>query len=253
MKRILFITLLTVWAGGAGAQLVTTAVLNSSEARGSVNNISFEFNLGEMATTTIGSGLILTQGLLQPMSLASNGPLPVIGLEFNAKRTSRQHVQLDWKTIQEIGNKGFLIERKKENESGFAAIRFVNSRAMNGNSDLPLQYAATDTNTYSDKTYYRLKQEDIDGRFAYSTVRLVQGEASAMALKAWPIPAPREFWVSLESSTRDELLIYDALGKAVRQMALMPGQAVKIAGLPAGTYTLVLRANRDITQRVIVQ
>jgi hypothetical protein len=140
-------------------------------------NAMIEFTVGEAASITLNSANnMLTQGILQPYSIG--GTLPITGLEFYAKRLNSTTVQLDWKTLQEINNKGFSIERKKENENNFAAMGFVNSNANGGNSSFPLQYQKLDNNNFTGNTYYRLKQEDFDGRSTYSVVRIVKGDAN---------------------------------------------------------------------------
>jgi hypothetical protein len=61
---------------------------------------------------------------------------------------------------------------------------------------------------------YRLKQEDVDGKYVYSVIRVVNGEAEKLvSLKAWPIPAPREFSVVLSGLDKDVVLIYDMNGR----------------------------------------
>ena len=130
-------------------------------------NAMIEFTVGEAASITLSNANnMLTQGILQPYTIG--GALPITGLEFYAKRISNTQVQLDWKTLQEINNKGFHIERKKENENSFADMGFVSSNANGGNSNFPLQYQKLDNNNFSGITYYRLKQEDIDGRTVHT-------------------------------------------------------------------------------------
>lgn len=236
------------------AQTVTPSVMNSTGSAGNIGNIHFEISVGEGFTTTLQNSIILTQGLLQPLAQPVNSPLPVVGLDFFASRVNSKQVQLNWKTLQEINNKGFFIERKKENESSFQSMLFVKSKASNGNSAFPLSYAQLDTNSFAGKTYYRLRQEDIDGKFSYSLVRTVGGEAEkTLTLKAWPIPAPKEFTVSMTGATNDILLIFDAAGRLVRQLPIGEGQQVKVSGLTAGTYLLQLKNRPDMTPKITVQ
>lgn len=71
-------------------------------------NIMVEFTTGEAASITLNtSGNILTQGLLQPYNSAAS--LPVTGLDLLARRTDGKTVLLQWKTLQEVNNKGFHI------------------------------------------------------------------------------------------------------------------------------------------------
>lgn len=188
------------------------------------------------------------------LSSASGTTLPVLGLEFTARRLNKQVVQLDWKTMQEVDNKGFSVERKKDNEPAFSAIHFAPSKGVNGNSNSPLQYLHVDPNTFAGKTWYRLKQQDGKGAFTYSMVRVVDGEGGKIVtLKAWPIPAPKEFSVTVTGTEKDMLQLYDASGKLVRQQNITEGTVVKITGLTAGTYLLKLAGQKEVVQKIIVQ
>jgi Secretion system C-terminal sorting domain len=217
-------------------------------------NAIIEFTVGEAASLTLhGGSNMLTQGILQPYSTGSI--LPIIGLEFYAKRLNNTTVQLDWKTIQEINNRGFHIERKKENESNFADMGFVNSKALNGNSSFGLDYQKLDNNNFTGNTYYRLKQEDIDGRSTYSVVRIVKGDASKqLAMQVWPVPAVGFFNVSVNGLNKPDVLqVMDMSGKLVKQLTMQNQIQQQISGLPAGTYMVKLASDNTLIQKVIIQ
>lgn len=236
----------TLSSSGSGIDNGGTTFING--------NIMLEFTVGEVASKTfINSNNMLTQGILQPYN--SITALPVTGLEFYAKRLNATTVQLDWKTIQEINNKGFHIERKKENESAFAAIDFVKSHAIDGNSSFPLQYQKTDNNNFSGNTYYRLKQEDIDGRTTYSVIGIVKGDVSKqLAMQVWPVPAVGFFHVSVNGLDKPDVLqIIDMSGRLVKQFNIQNQTQQQVHGLPAGTYFIKLASDKTISQKVIVQ
>ena len=247
------IILLVILSNHVKAQTITPAITNNSGTSGVINNIHFEFSLGESFTTTIGNGTIITQGLLQPITLAQ-GPLPVLGLEFNAKRINNSKVQLDWKTVQEIDNKGFFVERKKDNEVNFTQLHFVKSAAPNGNSSLPLNYSHIDANDFRGKTYYRLKQEDLDGKFMYSTVKLVNGSnGKSISLKAWPIPSAGPVNISAEGIDNDILLVFDNNGRLMKQLSITAKTPVQITGLMPGNYIVKLGSQKELYQKIIIQ
>ena len=247
------IILLVILSNHVKAQTITPAITNNSGTSGVINNIHFEFSLGESFTTTIGNGTIITQGLLQPITLAQ-GPLPVLGLEFNAKRINNSKVQLDWKTVQEIDNKGFFVERKKDNEVNFTQLHFVKSAAPNGNSSLPLSYSHVDANDFRGKTYYRLKQEDLDGKFMYSTVKLVNGSnGKSISLKAWPIPSAGPVNISAEGIDNDILLVFDNNGRLMKQLSITAKTPVQITGLMPGNYIVKLGSQKELYQKIIIQ
>jgi Secretion system C-terminal sorting domain len=216
--------------------------------------IMLEFTVGEVASKSLNSGSnMLTQGILQPFSIG--GALPVTGLEFYAKRISNTQVQLDWKTIQEINNRGFHIERKKENENSFADMGFVNSNASGGNSSFPLQYQKLDNNNFTGNTYYRLKQEDIDGRTTYSVVRVVKGDVSKqLTMQVWPVPAVGFFNVSVNGLDKTDMIqVIDMNGRLVKQFTIQNQTQQQVNGLPAGTYFVKLASDKTVGQKVIVQ
>lgn len=219
------------------------------------NNLMLEFTAGEIASKTLtGSGNMVTQGILQPYVSTLNAPLPVTGFDFFARRLNKQQVQLDWKTLQEINNNGFYIERKKETDINYTVLRFVSSKGQSGNSSFPLTYMQLDTNSYAGKTYYRLKQEDFDGKFTYSVIKAVDGEAEkTITLKIWPIPAPKEFNVLFTGIRNDVMMIYDMNGRLIRQVQAANGELIKISNLVPGSYIIKLKHQKDLAEKVIVQ
>jgi hypothetical protein len=93
----------------------------------------------------------------------SNGPLPVTLSSFEGFASENGN-KLSWTTSSEINNKGFEIE-KSENAESFEKIGFVAGR---GNSQKRIQYSFFDNQISGAKTFYRLKQIDIDGKSSYS-------------------------------------------------------------------------------------
>lgn len=254
MRKTILLLLLILGTAAGYTQQLTPSILGTAGTKGSAGAIQFEFSLGEMATTTIGNSPVLTQGFLQPLLLAVNAPLPVTGLDLQVNRLNPQQVQLRWTTLQENNNKGFTVERKIETASGFAAIRFVPSATAGGNSTSALSYQHMDTNTFAGRSWYRIRQEDFNGQTSYSLIRMVDGQATkTVLLKAWPVPAPKEFSVILAGIEKDNLLIFEANGRLVRTLPVTEGVALKITGLLPGTYLLRLQQQPDLSQKIIVQ
>jgi hypothetical protein len=231
---------------GAGIDNAGTTFING--------NSMLEFTLGEVASITHSSANnVLTQGILQPLPVGVT--LPVTGLEFYAKRINNTTVQLDWKTLQEINNRGFHIERKKEIEGDFADIGFVSSNALGGNSSLPLSYVKTDANAYTGNTYYRLKQEDIDGRITYSLIRIVKGDVSKqLTMQVWPVPSASSVNVLVGGLEKpDMLMVFELSGKLIKQHIIQHNIQVQLNSLTPGTYILRLADTKDVAEKIVVQ
>ncbi|AXY72880.1 T9SS C-terminal target domain-containing protein [Paraflavitalea soli] len=216
------------------------------------NALMLEFTVGEVASTSLQqTGGLLTQGILQPYTLTI---LPVTGLDLFASRVNSNEVRLTWKTVQEINNKGFFVERRKEIDTSFAVVAFESTKTPSSTSNFSNEYTLTDANNFTGRTYYRLKQQDIDGRFSYSVIRWVTGETNkSIHLKAWPVPAIDHFNVSLTGIEKDVVQVFDGSGRLVRSFMLTAANPQQVNDLMPGVYILKLVSDKNINQRVIVQ
>lgn len=130
-------------------------------------------------------------------------------------------VALAWSTASERNNAGFAVEFAPEAGGDFSEIGFV---AGYGTSDLPRDYAFTHrpAGFVGQTVYYRLKQLDFDGAFAYSDVLAVALPASHVTVlhPAYPNPfnpaTTLAFTLPAESHVR--LAIYDASGRLVQEL-----------------------------------
>lgn len=186
-------------------------------------------------------------------TLSAIGALPVTGLTLTAHRTGSQ-VLLNWKTVQEISCKGFYAERRKDNESSFTSIVFVPTRAPGGNSGTPLAYETTDQNNFPGKTYYRLRQEDLNGQVSYSTVCMVNGDDGKMvSLSAWPSPNTGSFQVRVDNGAQDEIQIWNAAGQLLERVPISGGQVYSFSHFAQGVYFVRLKTDPSLSQKIIVQ
>jgi len=90
-------------------------------------------------------------------------PLPVELSAFSFF-TDRNKVKLNWTTVKETNNNGFIIERRREETEQWIISGNV---AGNGNSNEIRQYSFTDNIQHPGKYNYRLKQVDYNGNFRY--------------------------------------------------------------------------------------
>jgi len=165
--------------------------------------------------------------------------LPVNLKSFTAVRKNASNVNLKWETAQEQDNKGFYVERKLSN-GAWQSISFVESGALNGNSNSPLTYDFTDMNNAKGVTQYRLRQLDINGKQGYSLIRSVRGEGQKNNTIIYPNPSG-DGKVNIvfddAGSVRDVSLI-DVSGKTLKQWKGVTNNNIRIDNLNAGFYTV---------------
>lgn len=192
-----------------------------------------------------------------PFTLSYNAVLPVSMGEFTVKPYQRNKALLNWRTIQEVNNRGFEIERSIGNTTSFASVAFVNSAGNNssGNSysfinpDLPVNTTI----------YYRLKQIDIDGRSSYSDTRQVRFNSKGLYLSLQPNPV--HSLVHLvndgEPVEKADISFYDKTGRLVKhQTIVLPGARTElnISSLASGIYTVrIIVGDETITTKLVKQ
>ncbi|MFC2094695.1 hypothetical protein ACFLSH_03600, partial [Bacteroidota bacterium] len=99
------------------------------------------------------------------------GTIPVELSAFTAQANDGV-VQLNWTTATEVNNQGFEVQRSTNNQ--FTTIGFVNG---SGTTTEIHNYSFTDSDVRTGTYYYRLKQVDYNGEYAYSDV--VQADVEA--------------------------------------------------------------------------
>lgn len=100
-----------------------------------------------------------------PLVVTGNVVLPVTFTQFIASSTTT-NVLLSWKTAQESNNRGFTIERSPDGQH-WTDLGFV-AGAVNTSTISAYQYI--DNLPLTGINFYRLRQEDLDGRITYSEV-----------------------------------------------------------------------------------
>lgn len=179
------------------------------------------------------------------------GPLPVGLLDFDAKLLDRginAKVDLTWTTTLEINADRFIIERSK-NATDWEEYTSVKAK---GNSNTNLDYQTFDTEPFTGRSYYRLKQMDIDNSFSYSNVRSVNNGTST-DINVFPNPATDEVNVqyTLEREAMIEVKLLTMQGRVAKSLTLKSTKGTHVAKmnvieLANGLYELSVYQNSKL-------
>lgn len=187
--------------------------------------------------------------------------LPVTLSAFKADLFN-QGTRLSWTTAAENNNKGFNIERST-NGINFSTIGFEASKAVDGNSKLPLQYQFEDRTLAQGRNYYRLKQIDKDGESTYSDIKWVQkGDGTSFAAQVRTNPIVNELSISIfmQENSKVQIALLNNSGGVVlsSDKSLEKGENIvnlPASNLPKGVYYVTLRdaknPEKPITMKVI--
>lgn len=175
------------------------------------------------------------------------GTVPVELVSFNAA-VSGKGVSLKWTTATETNNSGFEVERSSDNKS-FQKIGFVGGH---GTTSEKSSYSFADANAKAGKNYYRLKQIDFDGTFAYSNSVMIDVNLikSYQLAQNFPNPFNPSTTISfaLPVDAKITVKIFNILGKEVANVVndkLAAGEynySVNMSNLTSGVYFYNIKA-----------
>lgn len=174
-------------------------------------------------------------------------PLPVELKSFTAK-LSKGRVKLDWVTASEKNNKGFEVQRSQDGEQ-FTVLQFVNGHGSKSNETL---YTTLDAQPLGGTSYYRLKQVDHDGTFAYSPVVAVANAQEARDVTFYPNPTHDVLHIVMSESVGARVTLTDLTGKVLLTTTLDASNSVSLAALHTGTYLVsVETSSQKVTRKVV--
>jgi hypothetical protein len=185
--------------------------------------------------------------------------LPVKFYSFSATAAEKV-ISLSWITEKEIDNDHYDVERSFDAKD-FVSIGLVLDGFENGSKK---NYAFRDNSPLlQDKTivYYRLKQVDLNGKYAYSNVIAVRLKSTEVEMTVSPNPFSETITARFNSDvkTTAEIRITNITGQTVQAKTTVVSkgynniQIDKLNSLPAGTYIANLIVNGKVagTQKII--
>ncbi len=185
----------------------------------------------DVEATNITFDNVTFYGTMAIQLYGSEGALPLKFLSFDGVLQNNE-AQLQWITASETNNKGFEVEKSIDGQN-FAAIGFVNSNGATKGGN----YTFADYKLVTGNNYYRLKQEDLDGKFNYSSV--INLQFNKLDWSVLGNPSNNE-WMQLQLDKQHNVSI---------QIVSLSGDVIQTINkgiLSQGTYSIPL----DLSQAV---
>jgi hypothetical protein len=230
---------LTRWDNYGG----TNFSAGHTQTRGTFNsssNISFSENIVTLGSTEVAN------------------PLPVELVEFKGRNENGFNI-LKWRTASELNNDFFEVERSSDGES----FVYVGRVAGNGTTQEEHNYELVDEEAFIGNNYYRLKQVDFDGSFAYSNVILVKNEIERdmFALSVFPNPVAKGNSIKVRTQKDNEfnatVTMFDVTGKGVMSYstdkAFFENTINLSEDIKSGVYHIEMRqGNKRVVRRLVI-
>ncbi len=175
------------------------------------------------------------------------GPLPVAYAYFYSEAQDNRAIVLHWATSTEEQNHFFEIQRSDD------GINFETIGAINGqgnDTENGAEYRFIDDAPYNGINYYRLKQVDYSGEFAFSeTVSTTLEKEGTLDYSYFPNPATEQLSVRLKDVQEHETIItISDLRKNIISEHLITASSIKadidISNLAPGTYIMSVNSRR---------
>ncbi|MEO7309172.1 MAG: T9SS type A sorting domain-containing protein [Chitinophagaceae bacterium] len=200
--------------------------------------------------TTLSGNTLTATGLTSFSDFAIGGnasvnPLPIGLISFSGTKQGAVN-KLSWSTASESNNKGFELEHSVDGRN-FSVVAFINSKALNGNSNTVVDYDLTDAVPFVSGTYYRLKQVDFNGNKNVSKVILLKGlNPTKIELNyVYPNPVSKalNLVITAPATEMAVIVVTDLNGKSIirKTISLEAGNnniRMDIGNLATGTYFL---------------
>lgn len=194
--------------------------------------------------------------------------LPIQLASFRATSVGQNEVQLVWKTLSELNNYGFEVQKSPGVPNDYATIS-GSFMPGHGTTNVPYEYAWTDRGGKPGRWFYRLSQIDLDGTVVYHPG--VQVEVPSPVAKE-NLPTEFALWQNypnpfnpsttirydLPSRSRVMLTVFNTLSQQVK-ILLNETQDVGYhevrfdgAGLASGVYFYRIQAGSFVQTRKLL-
>ena len=148
--------------------------------------------------------------------------LPVDLLYFDGQRFG-ESTKLYWSTSTEVNNDYFIVQ-KSSNGRNFIDVGTIKG---NGNSNVVNNYEFMDNSSSPQIAYYRLKQIDFNGAYAYSKIIAIASKNDPIDIVIYPNPATKNLFVDISSEKQQVFTIkyFNLLGSIASEIITVSSES----------------------------
>ncbi|WP_367392358.1 T9SS type A sorting domain-containing protein [Lewinella sp. LCG006] len=171
---------------------------------------------------------------------------PVELLSFTGKATPSA-VQLNWETSTELNNEKFVVERSNDGRT----FQMIGEELGQGTTQQTVSYEFMDKAPVVGINYYRLKQMDYDGQFAYSPVTAITFTRKG-GISIYPTATNDMVNIVTEDEGNALVKVFHINGSLMKQQRFDGNTLpLDLSSLPNGTYLIAVETSTQIHQERI--
>lgn len=226
----------TLTAANGPANGMTSTNIGASETSSTGVGTSMQNN----GTGTWNSGLPETPG-----ENNQNDILPVEFTTISATKSDRG-IDVQWQTATELNNEKFEVEASRDG----VEFKMIGEVKGAGNSQKLIDYSFVDRYAANGVNYYRVKQVDFDGKYAYSQVVSVSNSRTTMTIA----PTASYSYIYVQTAENSEINVYSMNGQLMTNQKNVDGQyTIDMTTYPKGIYYLSALQNGELTTERIIK
>lgn len=176
--------------------------------------------------------------------------LPVTLHSYNVTLQNTGAVKLQWQTAAETDNKEFVISRSVDGQQ----FNVVGEVVGSGNTTIGSSYVFYDKKPVNGINYYRLEQQDFNGKITDLGVRVVNVSLADNKVEIYPNPTQDIVNVAFVAGLYNQIQLIDSNGKILKQISLDGSTmktAISLSNLASGIYLIKLNGNVPLVKKII--
>lgn len=176
--------------------------------------------------------------------------LPVTLISYNVTLQNSGVVKLQWQTASETDNKEFIISRSVDGQQ----FNVIDKVVSLGNTTAGSNYVFYDRKPVNGINYYRLEQQDFNGKITDLGVRVVNVSLTDNKVEIYPNPTQDIINVVFVAGLYNQIQLIDSNGKILKQISLdssITNTAISLNNLASGIYLLKLNGNTPLVKKVV--
>ena len=189
-----------------------------------------------------GTGFNITLSVTTPVELTT----------FKAKKVDDSQSLLTWATASELNNDRFEVERSVDGVN----FEMIGEVAGQGTTTIAQDYDFVDARPAIGTNYYRLRQVDYDGTFAYTDIEHLQFGETQQSFSVFPNPVSDQLYLTTPFIGNEsvEISVFNNLGQLVLQQSFVAGgrHALNTIDLANGLYLIQATIGKEQYEESIV-
>lgn len=233
----------TLYPGGANASLLAGSLYDAMQKDG-----QFVTNPCEGTTGNTTSDFLTSFSQFRMVG----GPTLALSaqiLDFTGRKLKQSDL-LTWSTLSEQNSHHFNVAHSTDGVN-YQLIGSVNSKGLNGNSNVKLDYELEHLNPKLGHNYYRLEQIDIDGKKTiHNQIVDLVWNSDLGSVSVYPNPANDLLYVDIYSVSKSRLTtkLIDMSGRTVRVVQAEGAEGsntikMDISAIASGVYSIQVISN----------